>query len=291
MAKHDEGQEGSRVPAAGEPLSQQGVLERSGSRIHYWLAGPERAPLVAFTPGATMDHRMFDAQVSTVVGAGYRALTWDPRGHGLSKPIGDDFSVVAASEDLLAILDRLGTREAFLVGQSLGGNVAQELVFRHPERVSGLIVIGCTCNTILPSKLGLLALKASPLAFRLWPYGDLKRRTATNISTRPDVQEYARGAIDQVSRKEFLTIWKAVAQTLHEEPGYRIERPLLITHGDNDRLGNISKIAPDWAARDSDSRYVVIPTAGHNANQDNPTFFNRLLLEFLDEHPTRSNTD
>jgi 3-oxoadipate enol-lactonase len=29
---------------------------------------------------------------------------------------------------------------------------------------------------------------------------------------------------------------------------------------------------------------VIVPGAGHNANQDNPTFFNRLLLEFLEEH-------
>lgn len=287
---NDDGQEGSLGQAGGGRFSEGGVLERSGSRIHYWLAGPEQGLLVAFTPGATMDHRMFDAQVSAVVEAGYRALTWDPRGHGLSKPIGSGFSVAAVSEDLIAILERLGAREAFLVGQSLGGNVAQELVFRHPERVLGLVVIGCTCNTILPSKLGLLALKASPLAFRLWPYGDLKRRTAKNVSARPDVQEYARGAIDRVSRKEFLTIWKAVAQTLHEEPGYRIERPLLITHGDKDRLGNISKIAPDWTARDPNSRYVVIPRAGHNANQDNPTFFNRLLLQFLNEQPTKLDT-
>jgi 3-oxoadipate enol-lactonase len=281
MTKHENG--GSRVPAAGAHFSQQGVLERSGSRIHYWLAGPEQGRLVAFTPGATMDHRMFDYQVSAVVGAGYRALTWDPRGHGLSKPIGNGFSVGAASEDLLAILDRLGTREAFFVGQSLGGNVAQELVFRHPERVLALVVIGCTCNTMLPSRLGQLALKLSPLAFRLWPYGDLKRRTGTSVSVKPDVQEYAREAIARVSRKEFLTIWDAAAHTLHEEPGYRIERPLLITHGEQDRLGNISKIAPAWAARDPNSRYVVIPGAGHNANQDNPKFFNRLLLDFLEE--------
>jgi pimeloyl-ACP methyl ester carboxylesterase len=284
MTKHDDGQRGSQIPAAGALSSQQGVLERSGCRIHYWLTGPEEGRLVAFTPGATMDHRMFDPQVAAVVGAGYRALTWDPRGHGLSKPMGDKFSVKAASEDLLAILDRLGTAAAFLVGQSLGGNVAQELVFNHPERVSSLVVIGCTCNTMLPSRLGLLALKASPLAFRLWPYGDLKRRTATGVSARPDVQEYAREAMARVSRKEFLAIWDAVAHTLHEEPGYRIERPLLITHGETDRLGNISKIAPEWAARDPNSRYVIIPDAGHNANQDNPTFFDRLLLEFLEEH-------
>jgi 3-oxoadipate enol-lactonase len=284
MTKREYEQRGSRVPAAGALSSRQEVLERSGSRIHYWLTGPEKGRLVAFTPGATMDHRMFGSQVAAVVGAGYRALAWDPRGHGLSKPIGDKFSVEAASEDLLAILDRLGTTETFLVGQSLGGNVAQELVFRHPERVSGLVVIGCTCNTMLPSRLGLLALKASPLAFRLWPYGDLKRRTAKGVSVKPDVQEYAREAIAGVSRNEFLAIWDAAAHTLHEEPGFHIERPLLITHGETDRLGNISKIAPDWAARDPNSRYVIVPDAGHNANQDNPTFFDRLLLTFLDEH-------
>jgi pimeloyl-ACP methyl ester carboxylesterase len=231
-----------------------------------------------------MDYRMFDSQVSAVVEAGYRALAWDPRGHGLSKPMGEGFSVGTSSEDLVAILDVLEVQYAALVGQSLGGNVAQELVFRHPDRVAALVVIGCTCNTMLPSKLGLLALRLSPLAFRLWPYGDLKRRTAKGISDNPDVQQYAREAIDRVSREEFLAIWDAAAHTLHEEPGYRIERPLLITHGEADRLGNISKIAPDWAERDPNSRYVVIPRAGHNANQDNPAFFDRLLLEFLGEH-------
>ena len=34
----------------------EGLLERSGSRIHYWITGPKDAPLVTFTPGATMDH-------------------------------------------------------------------------------------------------------------------------------------------------------------------------------------------------------------------------------------------
>ena len=49
----------------------EGLLERSGSRIHYWITGPKDAPLVTFTPGATMDHQMFDAQPPAVVGARY----------------------------------------------------------------------------------------------------------------------------------------------------------------------------------------------------------------------------
>ena len=34
----------------------------------------------------------------------------------------------------------------------------------------------------------------------------------------------------------------------------------------------------------TECRYEVIPDAGHNANQDNPKFFNPHLVEFLREH-------
>ena len=59
---------------------------------------------------------------------------------------------------------------------------------------------------------------------------------------------------------------------------------MLITHGDRDNTGNIKKDAPKWRARDPQSEYIVIPGAGHNANQDNPAFFNRVLLGFLETH-------
>jgi len=59
---------------------------------------------------------------------------------------------------------------------------------------------------------------------------------------------------------------------------------LLLTHGERDGTGNIRKVAPHWAAREPHCRSVVIPGAGDCANQDNPEFFNRLLLDFLSEH-------
>jgi hypothetical protein len=58
---------------------------------------------------------------------------------------------------------------------------------------------------------------------------------AKSVSAKPDVEEYAREAMGRVTRKEFLAIWDAAAHTLHDEPGYRIEKPLLITHGEGDR--------------------------------------------------------
>ena len=114
---------------------------------------------------------MFEEQVPVVVAEGYRVPLWDVRGHGLSKPIGTDVSIPVVAEDLLAILDRLGYQEAVLVGQSLGGLVAQELAFRRPGRVIAMVLVGSSCLTVVPSKPELWALKLSPLVFKLLPDG------------------------------------------------------------------------------------------------------------------------
>jgi 3-oxoadipate enol-lactonase len=51
--------------------------------------------------------------------------------------------------------------------------------------------------------------------------------------------------------------------------------------GDQDTTGNIRKVMPVWARRESDCRLVVIPHAKHAANLDNPAVFHKVLLEFL----------
>lgn len=264
----------------------EGTLERASCKIHYWLSGPEDAPPVVFSHGAMMDHRMFDAQVPAVAER-YRTITWDMRGHGRSRPIGDIGAGLLIGDlvkDLTALIDHLGYEKVSLVGQSLGGHLAQETVFLHPGRVVALATVGSSCSTIKHSKLDRAALRITPPVFKVWPEGSLRKRTAENVAVRPEVQEYAYEAMRQLPKEDFMKVWNAVANLLHHEPGYKIEHPLLITHGEDDSAGNIKKISPKWAERDPNSRYVIIPDAGHNANQDNPDFFNKVLFEFLEEH-------
>lgn len=259
------------------------VIERAGSRIHAGIDGPDAGPLVALTHGASMDHRMFEPQLEPLTTAGYRVLTWDLRGHGRSKPIGrTPLTISALADDLLALLDQVeAPQPVCLVGQSLGAYVAQDIVYRHPDRVACLVVIGGTCMTLPIARWEAMALRSSPLWFKLWPDGDLRRRIATATALRPEVRDYALEATRQLTKQEFVEVWKAVARAIRPGPDYRIEHPLLLTHGDQDTTGNIARTAPRWAAREPRCRYEVIPDASHNANQDNPAAFNHLLLEFL----------
>ncbi len=74
---------------------------------------------MVMTHGATIDHRMFNAQVEAL-STNYMVLVWDVRGHGLSRPLPKGFRLEDCADDLVAILDCLGAGQAFLAGQSMG---------------------------------------------------------------------------------------------------------------------------------------------------------------------------
>ena len=86
-----------------------------------------------------------------------------------------------------------------------------------------------------------------------------------------------------LSRADFLTLNRALGYSLHFEPGYHIQKPVLLIHGDQDRMGDIAKISPVWAVREPGCRYEVIPNARHFAPLDQPEVFTRLLMDFLVE--------
>lgn len=259
--------------------------ERAGSTVHGWVGGAPEGPLVVLLHGATMDHAMFAEQVGPLGEAGYRVLAIDFRGHGASKPIGElPLTMAGLALDVLGMVDLLGVEHFDVVGQSMGGYVAQELVRRHSHRVRAITVIGSTCLTLPITWWERLALRSSPWWFRWWPWDHLLDTMSRATALQPDVRAYARRAAGALDRQEFLAVWRGVVAGIDPDPGYRIEHPLLLVHGDQDRTGNVARRAPAWARREPRCRYEVITGAGHNANQDQPEQFTTLLLEFLDQH-------
>jgi pimeloyl-ACP methyl ester carboxylesterase len=256
------------------------ILERAGCPLHYWAGGPEGRPWLIFTHGLCVDHRSWREQIPAVIGQ-YRVLTWDVRGHGLSQPMGQPFNVPLAVQDMLALMDALGISRAVLVGHSNGTYIHQELALHHPERVQALVIADGTCITWPHSALENWLVRASPGMMALFPYETLKKASLPYISARKDVQGYVYAAYSMLSKRDFIALNAGMSACLRSMPAYRITQPLLLVHGDADRMGDIARIAPQWAAREPNCQYAVIPGARHFAILDNPRAFNELLLGFL----------
>src|SRR5215217_2237264 len=76
-------------------------------------------------------------------GAGGRdVVAYDRRGFGDVAPAGGPFRHV---DDLLAVLDAVSPDEpAWLVGSSMGGEVALDAALEAPERIAGLVLLAPT---------------------------------------------------------------------------------------------------------------------------------------------------
>jgi pimeloyl-ACP methyl ester carboxylesterase len=206
--------------------------------------------------GATMDHRMFNAQVQALA-PDYRVLARDARGHGQSQPMGAGFSLERCAGDMLAILDAQGIDQAVLCGQSLGGYIAQHIYRQAPARMQAMILIGTTPIAKAYSRWEVWALKASLPLFRLWPYGHFTQTIARTHGRRSEVQAYMLQAARQIPRDDFVAIWQAVTVAVGEkgDPVLRFDVPLLLLHGDHDRAGTIRRDMPLWAEQEKHAVY------------------------------------
>ena len=260
---------------------EQYELERPDARIQYWVQGVESAPTVVFLHGATLDHHAWDDQVN-VLREHYRTVAVDLRGHGLSTMEGR-FEFDAAVGDVMALLHRLRAAPVALVGLSLGGNIAQEIVYRAPELVDALVVADSTCNTASRHPL-----QAAWAIAALAPLGMTSRESFLQraaIATAQDeaVQRYVLDVNANRSPRDAIQIVASLlASALHADPDYRLPIPTLLVHGDGDGMGDIVDGTRAWAEREPLSLYVTIPDAGHASNQDNPETFTAELAAFLD---------
>lgn len=72
----------------------------------------------------------------------YRLYRYDERGNGLSDWKVEDLSFEAFVSDLECVVEALGLERFPLIGISQGASVSIEYAARHPEKVSGLVLIG-----------------------------------------------------------------------------------------------------------------------------------------------------
>jgi 3-oxoadipate enol-lactonase len=257
------------------------ALERPDATLRYWISQPSvpsANPTLVLLHGATLDHHAWAPQVAALRDR-FPLVTPDLRGHGEST---GSFDFTAAVDDIEALLEVLPADQVVLVGLSLGGNIAQELVRRNNPRVRAMVIADATCNTAarnpFAASMGVAALQVQATV----DGPAFAQRAAQATATDPQVQQYALEANSHRSAHETVGILASLlTSALRPDPAYRLPVPTLLVCGEFDRMGDIAPGMRAWARRDSLAEYAEIPGAGHASNLDNPEAFTEALEAFL----------
>jgi len=120
-------------------MSDMKYLELHGDRVAYQDVGtsPDALVLIHGMAGSSETWRAVLPRLSRR----YRVVAPDLLGHGQSAKPRGDYSLGAFAVWLRDLLDELGISRATIVGQSLGGGVAMQFVYQHPDYCERLILI------------------------------------------------------------------------------------------------------------------------------------------------------
>ncbi|MCC7365008.1 MAG: alpha/beta fold hydrolase [Dehalococcoidia bacterium] len=243
----------------------------NGIEIAYETHGSGFPVLLTHGYSATLE--MWRGQVEPV-GAKYRLITWDMRGHGQTDSPDDPamYSEAKTVDDMAALLDHVGAPKAVIGGLSLGGYMSLAFNLKYADRVAALMLFDCgpgyrkdepraAWNETAMQRAqnfeqnGLAAMGASAEVLVA------RHRSAQGLA------HAARGMLAQVDSR-------AIDSLEH------IRVPTLVLVGANDTpFINASQY---MAAKIPGAKLAVIPGAGHAANIDQPAAFNAAVLEFLD---------
>ncbi len=101
------------------------------------IGDPSR-PAVLFLHGLGGSRTAWDS-VMQRLSSRWFCVAWDLPGYGVSSPV-EPLTFPAIADTAARLLDELGVGRAHVVGLSFGGQQAQHLALRHPERVRSLVL-------------------------------------------------------------------------------------------------------------------------------------------------------
>jgi len=250
--------------------------------LHYRLAGPAGAPVLALVNSLGTDARIWDGVIARL-SPRYRILSYDKRGHGLSDAPPGDYALDQHVEDLLGLLDHLGISRLALAGVSIGGLIAQGLALRAPERLAALVL----CDTA--PKLG----DAAGWNARI----DTVRREGLGAIADMVMERWFSPGFQQ-QRADELAGWRNLF--LRSDPlGYAatcatlrdtdltaeirgIATPTLVVAGEADRSTPVALVRA-CAAAISGARFEILPDTGHIPSIERPDELAALMDGFLKE--------
>lgn len=209
--------------------------------------------------------------VKTLTEAGYRAIAFDNRGHGLSSKSyePEDYRAQKMAGDAAALLDHLGIPRAHVMGYSMGARIAAFMALDYPEKVATLILGGLGEGMVKgggdwdPIADALLAEDPASITH---PRGRMFRTFADQ--TRSD-------------RKALAACIRTSRDLIGADQIAGIYQPTLVAVGTMDEIAGSPKALADLMPH---GEAFAIEGRDHMLSVGDRTFKKR-VLEFLREHP------
>ena len=260
------------------------VIDNLGSQLHYWIREGESNEWLFFLHGAGLDHHMFESQYA-VIPKRYNILAWDARGHSKST-IKSQVAINYRDmiDDVRMICKAQHIDSATFIGQSMGGFLAQDVAYFHPELVKSLILIDCARNTNKLSKLEKIGLKLQPYMLKAQPEPIFLVKSAQMCGKHKPTVDFAYQKMRQLGKERLVETLVSLRQAFHEDKKYQSHCPITLICGKEDKVGMIIKAMKTWRKKDKSVYQTVwVKNAGHCANQDNAKPVNQAILKHLNK--------
>jgi len=136
-----------------DALGNGQYAEVNGINLYYETHGSGR-PLILLH-GGLGSGEMFGPLIPEFADH-HQVILVDLQGHGRTADVDRPLDVAIMADDIAALIDHLGLDRPDVVGYSLGGGVAMQVAFRHPEKIGRLVSASANIkrSAIYPEMLG-----------------------------------------------------------------------------------------------------------------------------------------
>lgn len=260
-------------------------LKANDIEINCEVSGKQDAPVVVMSHSLGSSLAMWNPQMEALE-SHFRVLRYDLRGHGGSNAPPGAYTLEQLGEDAVCLLDALRIQVAHWVGLSIGGMIGQYLALNHADRLRSLVL----CDTAA-------ALPEDAQAMRQQRIG-IAREQGMEPLVEPTLERWFTAAFlrrnppqVELIRRQFLTTptagyigcSEAIGNLNYLKRLFEIKIPTLIIVGEEDPATPVTA-SEAIHERIPGSRLVVLPSAAHLSNVEQPEAFNRALIDFLLDH-------
>lgn len=253
-------------------------------RLHYLDVGS--GPAVVLIHGLAGDHTAWRAQIE-LLRPRYRVIAFDNRGAGRSTQVDEPVSTQDLAADTLQLMDRLGVKQAHVVGRSMGGAVAQHMALGAPGRILSLVLCASFAR-LDPLGRRVLSNMREALEWRM-SWADHARHSVQNFVSAAFFNEHPEqiAAIERLiggeTRLPACYIRQNEACQAHDTLADlgRIPHRTLVMGGDSDPICSLTATRA-LASGLPNASAEIFAGASHFFLMEQPAKFNRLLADWLE---------